>query len=686
MNYAKFTGICVVIIIISACNRKVPEGSNSSMDNDVIEKIGEKLSRKESFFGFHFDFHATENDKNLGEHFNADLLDTFLLRTRPDYVQIDSKGHPGFSSYPTKIGYSANSFVQDPMRIWRDITTKHNIPLYVHYSGLWDSKAISENIEWARINANGTKDSIKAAYFSDYSDSLLIPQIKEMIDTYGIDGVWVDGDCWSTAPDYSQEVVQGFLKKTEMKKVPREPTDSLYKEWIDYNRWAYRKYMKHYVDELHQYDSGFQIASNWAYSSVMPEKVEVDVDFLSGDVSPQNGVYSSAFQARCLALQGKPWDLMAWGFVPIDFMGGIHSPKSLVQIQQEAAEVMAMGGGFQVYHQQNRDASFRTIDTDAMAELAKFCRERQPYCQNADVIPQIGIWYSLEGWKKDNTGVYGWSSNMEGLTNILLDGQHSVEILMDHQLTEHLEQYAMILIPEWDAFDEKLKEKLLTYVDSGGNVLVVGAKSVKQFESLLAVTFKGEDTTSQIIIGDKDLGGIAGIKTQWQPVTANSGTKEIGHVYDQRDYRYITEHPVATINDYGNGKIAALYIDISTAYNTYRNPVFNNLVDQVLQELVPDPTLRVEGSSRVHVVLGKNKSNVLVHLINSAGEHFNKKVLAYNELSPTPPLTVHLKVEQEPKSVWLQPMNKELDFSYKENRIEVQVPPVNIHSIIEVVQ
>ena len=126
---------------------------------------------------------------------------------------MDSKGHPGYSSYPTKVGYSANSFVNDPLKIWREVTNRHNLPLYVHYSGLWDSKALAENPEWGRVNPDGTTDKTYAAYFSDYSGKFLIPQIKEMMDDYAIDGVWIDGDCWSTGPDYSPEVVKGFLKR-----------------------------------------------------------------------------------------------------------------------------------------------------------------------------------------------------------------------------------------------------------------------------------------------------------------------------------------------------------------------------------------------------------------------------------------------------------------------------------------
>ncbi|MEX2564597.1 MAG: alpha-L-fucosidase [Cyclobacteriaceae bacterium] len=658
------------------------------MMHSVLSKGQEKLKRSESFFGFHFDFHATQNDKELGGNFDEDLLHDFLLRTKPDYIQIDSKGHPGYSSYPTQVGFSANSFVKDPMRIWRDITAKHNVPLYVHYSGIWDARAIAEYPEWGRINSDGSKDSTKAAYLSDYAAKLLIPQLKEMIDVYDIDGAWVDGDCWATAPDYSPEVMKGFIQETKIKEVPRKTTDPGYKEWLDYNRLVYRRYMKNYIDELHQYKPEFQIASNWAYSSVMPEKVDVAVDFLSGDVSGQNGVYSAAFQARCLALQGKPWDLMAWGFAPIDFMGGIHSPKSLVQLQQEAAEVMAMGGGFQVYFQQNRDASFRTLDTEAMVKLANFCRERQPFCQYSEVVPQIGMWYSQEGWKKHFNGVYGGGgyANMEGIANMLLDGQHSVEILMDHKMKELMQKYPLIVIPEWEAFDKEIKEQLLDYVETGGNVLVIGAKTVKEFEPLLAVTLMGEDTTTQINIGDKGLGGIAGIKTQWQPVISNAGTEEIGHVYSQRDYRYATDYPVATINNYGKGNIAALYLDMSAAYNTYRNPVFNELINQLIERLFPDATLKVKGSDQVHVVLGKKGGNILVHLINSSGEHFNRNVLAYNELRLTPPLTINLKVEEKPKAVKLQPMNKILDFEYRNNRIELMIPPVEVHSIIEVVQ
>ena len=41
--------------------------------------------------------------------------------------------------------------------------------------------------------------------------------------------------------------------------------------------------VKKYTDELHAFKPDFRITSNWMYSSYVPEKPEVGIDFLSGD-------------------------------------------------------------------------------------------------------------------------------------------------------------------------------------------------------------------------------------------------------------------------------------------------------------------------------------------------------------------------------------------------------------------
>ena len=156
-----------------------------------------KLRREESFFGVHFDLHAQEDIMDAGRSLTNEMVDTFLKKVRPDFIQIDCKGHPGISSYPTKFGYPVKGFQKDPLKLWREITEKNNVGLYMHYSGVWDAKAAKEHPNWAMTKASGEKNTQKMSFLSPYLDSILIPQLKELSCAYNVDGAWIDGDCWA---------------------------------------------------------------------------------------------------------------------------------------------------------------------------------------------------------------------------------------------------------------------------------------------------------------------------------------------------------------------------------------------------------------------------------------------------------------------------------------------------------
>ena len=96
--------------------------------------------RLESVLGIHFDFHAREG-MNIGDIYSPDIIAKMLDRVKPDFVQCDTKGHPGISSYPTEIGRKAENICHDVLRLWRNLTAERDIALYAHYSGLYDMSA-----------------------------------------------------------------------------------------------------------------------------------------------------------------------------------------------------------------------------------------------------------------------------------------------------------------------------------------------------------------------------------------------------------------------------------------------------------------------------------------------------------------------------------------------------------------
>jgi hypothetical protein len=123
-----------------------------------------RLMRKDSFFGMHFDLHPNIHDPALGRDVSDEMVERFLARVKPDYVQYDCKGHVGYLGYPSKVSTSAPT-VKDSLEIWRRVTARHGVALYIHFSGVWDSLAVSQHPEWARVRPDGKPEEWQTSTF-----------------------------------------------------------------------------------------------------------------------------------------------------------------------------------------------------------------------------------------------------------------------------------------------------------------------------------------------------------------------------------------------------------------------------------------------------------------------------------------------------------------------------------------
>jgi hypothetical protein len=641
------------------------------------------ISRQERFAGLHLDFHAMLKDTAIGRTFTHSLIDSLLTIAKPDFIQVDCKGHYGISSYPTKVGHAPAHFDRDIMKIWREVTAKHKVPLYVHYSGIWDDRAVELHPEWARINAGGDRDKRAVSLLGDYPSRLLHPQLVELAKDYKLDGAWIDGDCWTLKPDYSPAVAAAFEKETGISKLPVKGTDPHYFEWMEFNRKLFRNYITDYVNAAHQANPDFKITSNWSFSSMMPEKVDVPVDFLSGDVAGSNSLYSSAFESRCLALQGKPWDLMSWSFA---WKKDQKATKSVAQLKQEAAEVLAMGGGFQTYWQQNLDGTPEPYQFGKMGELIRFSNARREFCYEAKITPQIGLLFSTYEWKrKPMSGLYSAHSQeaLKGSLNMLLDSQLPVEILMDHHLQGRINAYPLLILPEWEQIDPLQREELLTYVKNGGNLIITGAAAASAFAEPLGIDKSTELLKDTLIFAGLD-DQILRLRTDFKRVNPLPGTQTVGSRYQEDDLRFREKDPLATIRQLGKGKIAGIYLDLGEFYIRNKNLLMPKLMKAVLAKMNVALLSTVHGSSNVHQVVARKNGKSYVHLINTSGPHDNPNVMVYDEVPALSNLTVQIRASATPRSVRLQPGNIPLKYRFEKEHILVTVPSTDIHSIVEI--
>lgn len=643
-----------------------------------------RLKRSESFLGIHFDFHAGPDCTEIGKHTTRAMIESIIDQVHPDYLQIDCKGHRGLSSYPTKVGHPAPGFVGDPLRLWRQVTAERGVALYMHYSGVWDSEAILRNPGWGAVNADGKLNGKATSFFGPYAEQLLLPQLRELAGDYGVDGVWVDGECWASVPDYSEAALQAFRAATGIQAVPHKPGDSQWFEFLEFHREAFRRYLRHYVGEMKRTHPDFQVCSNWAFTDHMPEAVSAPIDFLSGDYSPDNSVNSARLSGRYLVRQGKPWDLMAWSFTRAASKGGTRQ-KTAVQLQREAAVVIALGGGFQAYFKQKRDGSIYDEQMAVMAEVAKFCRARQAICHRALPVPQVALLLSTAAHYRLNNGLFSRElSRLSGTLQALLESQLSVEVVGEHHLAGRLQEYPLIVVPEWEVLEPKFKKDLAAYVRAGGNLLLVGPKAAAMFQKELDVTLPGDSQPeAACTVAYRDQRVI--LKTRAQAAELGPSAKPLGEVNTGRDIEPDADlPPAASVAGLGKGKIAAIYFTLGRQYQAGPQPAVRSFLNAVVRELFPKPIVDVKGSANVDVVVNRTGNKLLVNLVNTAGPHADKQTPVFDTIPPVEQLSVTIRQATAPTKLTLEPGARPLAFDYQDGEIRLAIPRLEIHDIIVV--
>jgi len=133
-----------------------------------------------------------------------------------------------------------------------------------------------------------------------------------------------------------------------------------------------------------------------------------------------------------------------------------------------------------------------------------------------------------------------------------------------------------------------------------------------------------------------------------------------------------------------NGKIAAIYFDAGTAYIEHKTFVVRDFVNEVINRLYTDKIAEVTGSHLVHVAVNRLNDKLYVNLINSSGEHNGQNVIGYDEIPVIKDLEVILKTDSKPSSLVLQPEGTKLKFRYSDGKVNVIIPQLSIHSVIEV--
>jgi len=665
-----------------------------------------RKKKKKYYFGLHYDLHAKKDDTELGLHCSpAELVPLFRIM-KPDFVQTDCKGHPGYTSWFSKTPTASVSpkLKKDAMKGWRAATKKLGLPLHCHYSGIWDKAAGEKYPEWCVVSADGkpvgrpggqntgTLTSEIMCPRGPYLEKLMIPQMLELIDRYDVDGFWIDGDQWAVQPCYCKLCRKAFAQKTGIKNPPTKTDDPRWSVWWNFTRESFEEYVTRYCDAVHQYKKGVLVCSNWLQTFCDPGEPKVPTDWISGDNAHVWGLDGSRCEARFLSTREKTWDIMLWGFYRSGVTVDAASPyvaKPEQMLMQEAAVLQCFGGGVQLYEHPPvlRDGSLVPWRQKRMGNVGRFVKKRRALCQDTKTIPQVVVLHSEHHMRTVIDGkTLRYNLDIEpvrGAAYSLLENHFGVDIMDEWALLKCIDKFPVVVVPERYAISDEMLEALKKYVTLGGKLLVTGPKSLDRFGGKFLGVTKGKLTGEGSYFVPVADGAARIYSDAWRLVKATTAT--VLCTLDKTPHldKHLTNFPGATINKVGKGAVAYIGANVFRDFEKNRYPMTRVFIGKVIRKLVGSLDIKVKAPLCVDVALRKKKKRRIIHMVNrSSGIPNQPNNGAIDEIPAVGPVTITIKMKKKPRKVSLAFEKGSLSSKFAKGKLTVKVPLVHIHSAV----
>ncbi len=674
------------------------------------------------YFGVHYDMHVRRDDPAIGARLNVDDLVANLKAMKCDWVQTDCKGHPGVTGWKSRVpAATVNPHIRrDMMKVWREATARLKLPLHCHYSGIIDNAAAEKFPAWEVVPASPPEkppSMRKICPRSPYLEKLLIPQMKELLDRYHVDGFWVDGDLWGVEPCYCPACRQAFTEATGIAEPPVDLNDPHWPAWMTFHRASFDAYVTRYCDAVHRHKPGVLVCSNWLQTFGDPGEPTAPTDWISGDNTWVFGLDASRCEARFISTRGKPWDIMLWnfycagGFEHLDTSPWVAKPAEM--LMQEAAVSLALGGHVQVYEspQYIRDGRLIPWRSRRIGEVAAFVKARRSLCTGTGTVPQVAVLHSEHHYRSLPSKNLHWGYDTDGVRGAvyaILESSYGVDVLDEWALLPRLAEFPMVVVPEQDRMSDAMVGALKEYALAGGRLLVTGARCLERF----GAEFFGVKSEGLVSVQEKNVGGPAGPYPCKNAHFCVSTPLGVTPVYSREIHRvtpagatalsYFGTTPIpdddrtpfaaATVQRTGKGLAAYIPFAVFKDFKTNRYPMERAFIGEVLATLNPQLALRVKAPVAVDVVLRKKGPATIVHLINRASGIPNQPNNgAIDEIPEVGPIRITAACAKRPGNVSLKLEKGRLSWTFKPGKngnagtLAVTIPRVRIHAAVVVI-
>jgi len=645
----------------------------------------------------HLDFHTPETIRDIASKFDPDEFASTLQRARVNSVTCFGRCHHGYIYHDTQRFPERHHphLSRNLLKEQIEACHKRNIRVPVYITVQWDHFSARQHPEWLMRDAEGRPMGQKSQFEPGFYDHLcvltpyrdfLFRYVDEVFQQVPVDGVFFD--IVHALPNANRESIAA------MQKLSLDPADELQR--AQYAARALQEFKAEMTDYIRKRDPKATIFYNGGHVGPkirpdLPSYTHLELESLpSGGWGylhfPLTARYARTLGKGYLGMTGKFHT--SWG----DF----HSLKNRPALEFETNLMLALGAQCAIGDQLHPLGQLDPATYDLIGSVYKQIEEKEPWCRNARAVTEIGILTPEEFFKGEARQVPA----ALGAVRLLQEGRHQFDFV-DSQ--SDFRPYKLLVLPDSIVVNAALKQKLETFIQSGGKLLASHRSGLNEagtaFALPLGIEYVGEAPYSPDFIVTE--GPLATGLPRTELVMYQKGlqVKPNGAtVLAQTNVPYFNrtwEHFASHRHTPSSGQAGYPAITESPAGIYFMHPIFGQyhqnaprwckqLVLNALDRLLPDPLVRTDGPSTLIATLNEQPAERrrVLHLLSYVPERRGVDFDVVEDVIPLQNVGVSLRVAGSVRRLTRVPENQPLRFRQSGNRISFVLPELNGHQMI----
>lgn len=662
-------------------------------------------NKKVGFRQIHLDFHTSQLIDNIGAEFDPKEFAQTLVDGRVDSINLFIRCHHGNLYYDSKlfpeyVHPNLTKEARDLFRLQANACRERGIHVNAYTTVRWDLTCATRHPDWLCFDQNGKisnwRPYLEAGFYANLClntgyRQFLKTQLKEVLDTVEVDGVWFDAANIVTC--YCPKCIEG-MKAQGLN--PLNPEEAR-KFAVD----TYYEFVNEFSDFVHSYNLDYHVTYNKGHVGWLDRPIQEKHDYYAFESLPGGDWgymdfplairYNRNFMADCAGMTGRFHT--TWG----DF----HSFRNQAALEYECFSMIALAGKCNIGDQLEPGAKLSKDMYKIIGNVYGEIEKKEPWCEDARPVSEIGVFAAEEFFGAD---VGNLPPSSEGVCRMLTESGFQFDFI--DSLCEFT-KYKLLVLPDVIPVNKELAMKLEQYIATGGKIFASFESGLLPdksdfFSPAFGVSYQGNAPFSHDFI--KPEGEIGEglpcaehvMYLRGTHVEANVGAdilqKAIEPVFE-RSWEHFCSH----LHSPSSGKESYPAIVKNNGVIYFIHPVFTQyyenaplwckiMVRNAIDMLLGERLLRHNGPSTLVTTINsqEEKKRWIVHLLHYIPERRCKVMDIIEDVIPLYEVNVALNIGKKVNQVICVPQGIKIDFAQANAKVSFSVPKIMGHQMISV--